>query len=86
VVFQGGNSLLKSQTKSEKEKAVPKREQLDTMDDLLKQEQIAISVLDQKAQKLLKDIEEAHAEVDARVAACAKLQVDLEQCVTNVSR
>jgi hypothetical protein len=40
------NSLLKSQTKSEMEKATQRRENLDTMEDLLKQEQVAIGVLD----------------------------------------
>jgi hypothetical protein len=53
------NSVLKKQTMSEKEKAMAKREQLDEMEDLLKQEQVAIGVLDQKAWKLLQDTEEA---------------------------
>jgi hypothetical protein len=67
------NSLLKSQTKSEMEKATQRRENLDTMEDLLKQEQVAIGVLDQKAQKLMEDTMEAHAESDACVAAYIKL-------------
>jgi hypothetical protein len=53
------NSVLKKQTMSEKEKAMVKREQLDEMEDLLKQEQVAIGVLDQKAWKLLQDTKEA---------------------------
>jgi hypothetical protein len=53
------NSMLKKQTMSEKEKAMAKREQLDEMEDLLKQEQVTIGVLDQKAWKLLQDTEEA---------------------------
>jgi SepF-like predicted cell division protein (DUF552 family) len=40
------NSLLKSRTKSKKEKATVKREQLDTMEELLKEEHVAIGVLD----------------------------------------
>jgi hypothetical protein len=56
------------------------------MEDLQKEEQVTIGVLDQKAQKLLKETMEAHAEADARVDACANLQVDLERRVSNVSR
>jgi hypothetical protein len=41
--------LMKSRTKSEKEKAAVKREQLDMMEYLLKEEHITIGVLDQKA-------------------------------------
>jgi hypothetical protein len=43
------NSLLKKQTTSKKAKAVVKRGQLNVMDDVLKQEQVAIDVLDQQA-------------------------------------
>jgi hypothetical protein len=50
---------------------------LDAMEDLLKQEQDTIGVLDQKAQKLMEDTMEAHAKAYARVATCTKLQADL---------
>jgi hypothetical protein len=43
-------------------------------------------VLDQKAQRVLQDFKEAHAEADACVEACTKLQADLEQHVSDVSR
>jgi hypothetical protein len=62
-----------------------KREQFDVMEDLLKEEQVAIGVVDQKAQKLLKETKEAHAKADARIDACVKLQVDLERCVSDIS-
>jgi polyhydroxyalkanoate synthesis regulator phasin len=55
------------------------------MEDLLKEEQVTIGVLDQKAQKHLKETMEAHDEVDARVDDCAKLQADLERLVSDVS-
>jgi hypothetical protein len=76
---------LKSRTKSEKEKAAQRKVQLDEMEDLLKDEQVTIGVLDQKAQKHLKETMEAHDEVDARVDDCAKLQADLERLVSDVS-
>jgi hypothetical protein len=37
---------LKSRTKSEKEKAAQRKVQLDEMEDLLKEEQVTIGVLD----------------------------------------
>jgi hypothetical protein len=61
-------------------------EQLDTMEDFLKEEQVIIGVLDQKAKKLLKEMKEAHVEAEAHVAAYAKLQVDLKQPMSDVSR
>jgi hypothetical protein len=41
------NSLLKSRTKSKKDKVKQRREQLDTMQDLLKEEQVTIGVFKQ---------------------------------------
>jgi hypothetical protein len=80
------DSLLKSWTKSEKENVVKKREQLDVMEDLLTEEQVAIGVLDQKAQKLLKDAKELHAVAEAYVNANIKLQEDLNWRVNAISQ
>jgi hypothetical protein len=43
-------------------------------------------VLDQKAQKLMWDTEDAHAEAEACVEACSRLQEDLVWLVSDVSR
>jgi hypothetical protein len=80
------DSLLKSWTKSEKENVVKKREQLDVMEDLLTEEQVAIGVLDQKAQKLLKDANELHVVAEAYVNANIKLQEDLNWHVNAISQ
>jgi hypothetical protein len=56
------------------------------MEDLLKQEQVTIGVLEHKAQKLMEDTMEAHAKADARVANCTKLQADLARHVSDVSQ
>jgi DNA repair exonuclease SbcCD ATPase subunit len=80
------SSLMKSRTKSEKEKAVKKREHLDAMEDLLKEEQVAIGVLKKKAHKLLKDAKELHAAAKARANTNIKQQEDLNQRVDVVSQ
>jgi hypothetical protein len=56
------------------------------MEDLLKEEQVAISILDYKAQKLLKDAKELHAAAEARANANIKLQEDLKRRVDTVSQ
>jgi hypothetical protein len=72
-VPQGVELPVEEETKSEKEKAAAKRGQLDVMVDLLKEEHVAISLLDYKAQKLLKDTEELYAAAEARANANIKL-------------
>jgi hypothetical protein len=65
---------------------VVKREQFDVMEDLIMEEQVAISVLDQKAQKLLKDAKELHATSEARADANIKLYEDLNRRVDAISQ
>jgi hypothetical protein len=43
------------------------------MESMLKQEQVTIGVLDQKARRLLQDTGETHVEADAHVEAYTKL-------------
>jgi hypothetical protein len=49
------------------------------MEDLLKEEQVTIGVLDQQAQELLGKTKDVHAEAETRIDACATLQADLER-------
>jgi hypothetical protein len=60
--------------------------QLDEMEDLLNQEQVAIGVLDAKAHELLEDAKELHVEAKACANTNIKLQEDLNQCTTVVSQ
>jgi hypothetical protein len=78
-------SLLKEQTTTEKEKAVVERERLQKMEYLLKQEEVTIGLLDQEAWDLLEKTKKTHAEADALADTCAKLQADLEWCLSDVS-
>jgi hypothetical protein len=66
-------SLLKAHTKSEQQKVAAKREHLDAMEKVLKEEHVAIGRLDQETQDLLEDAKELHATADARASASAKL-------------
>jgi chromosome segregation ATPase len=63
-----------------------KRKQLDKMEDLLKEEKVDIGVLDQQARELLEETREANDEADTHINACAKLQANLEQHWSDISR
>jgi hypothetical protein len=67
------SSLLMVQTKSEYQKAADKRAHLDVMEKVLKEEQVAISKLDQSTEDLLEKAEETHVEADQCVNTCTRL-------------
>jgi hypothetical protein len=64
---------------------VVERERLQKMEYLLKQEEVTIGLLDQEAWDLLEKTKKTHAEADALADTCAKLQADLEWCLSDVS-
>jgi uncharacterized protein (DUF3084 family) len=59
---------------------------LDAVEDLLKEDQVTIGVLDQKAQKHLTNTEEIHATAEAHANTNIKLQEDLNRCVATISQ
>jgi hypothetical protein len=73
-----------AQTRSKKQKAPVKRAQLEAMEEVLKEEHVAIGKLDQSTRDLLEDTKEAHAKADACFSTYVKLQEDLERCVSTV--
>jgi hypothetical protein len=70
-------SLFKKQTTSEKEKAVLKREQLNKMEVVLKQEEVIIGLLDAQAKGLMEKAKDLYANVEAHADATIKQQEDL---------
>jgi DNA repair exonuclease SbcCD ATPase subunit len=78
--------MLKAWTKSVQQKAVEKREYLDKLEEVLKEEQVIIGRLNQRTRELLEQAKEAHAAADAHVSTYAKLQEDLDRCVDVVSQ
>jgi hypothetical protein len=66
-------SMLKAWTNSAQQKAVEKSAYMDKVEEVLKEEQVAISRLDQKTQELLQQAKEAHATADTCISACVKL-------------
>jgi hypothetical protein len=69
-------SLFKKQTTSEK-KAMLKRERLNKMEVVLKQEEVIIVLLDAQAKGLMEKAKDLYANVEARVDATIKQQEDL---------
>jgi hypothetical protein len=57
---------------------------MDTMEKVLKEEQVTIGKLDQLTQDLLEKAEETHAEASQHVNTCARLQEELEWRVSVV--
>jgi hypothetical protein len=65
--------MLKTRTRSEKQKVANKRAQMDAMEEVLKVEQVTISWLDQMTRDVLEETRDAHVKADAHVSVCAKL-------------
>jgi hypothetical protein len=70
-------SLLKKRTTSEKEKATERRQQLNKMEVMLKQEEVTISLLDAQAQELMEKAKELYIAAEACSDANIKAQEDL---------
>jgi Cdc6-like AAA superfamily ATPase len=62
-----------------------KREHLDAMEKVLKEEHVAIGWLDQDTRDLLEDAKELHTATDARASTSARLQEDINQRMGTVS-
>jgi hypothetical protein len=78
------SSLLKVRTKSKKEKAVKKREELDEIE-VLQKEQVIIGQLNVETQKFLEQAKELLVEAEFRTNSCAKLEEELNQCEDAIS-
>jgi hypothetical protein len=70
-------SLLKKRAASEKEKVAEKWVWLNKMEDMLKQEEIAIGLLNTEAEELMEKVKELYAVAEARANANIKTQGDL---------
>jgi hypothetical protein len=68
------------------QKVVEQRVQLDAMEEVFKEEHVAIGRLDQKTWEFLEEAKESHVVVDAHISICAKLQEDLNWHVDIISQ